>query len=171
MLSVGRVLVRRKGHFTPLDGSIYRASPTTPRRRFLPADAVALALKAASFDLSPGHLRDATIRELGHPTSRSTGGFPMHRRILTLFALVLALSAPALAQEHPEHAAPAKAKSAVLMTGYGNWRHPVSTKNAQAQAFFDQGLPSIMTKPRAPSSAPPSSTPNWLWRIGASPKP
>jgi tetratricopeptide (TPR) repeat protein len=64
----------------------------------------------------------------------------MHRRILTLFALVLALSAPALAQEHPEHAAPAKAKSAVLMTGYGNWRHPVSTKNAQAQAFFDQGL-------------------------------
>jgi len=64
----------------------------------------------------------------------------MHRRILTLLALVLALSAPAFPQEHPEHAAPAKAKSAVLMTGYGNWHHPVSTKNAQAQAFFDQGL-------------------------------
>ena len=67
----------------------------------------------------------------------------MHRRILTLFALVLALSAPAFAQEHPEHAAPAKAKSATLMTGYGNWHHPVSTKNAQAQAFFDQGLRQI----------------------------
>jgi tetratricopeptide (TPR) repeat protein len=64
----------------------------------------------------------------------------MHRRMLTLFALVLALSAPALPQEHPEHAAPAKAKSATLMTGYGNWHHPVSTNSAQAQAFFDQGL-------------------------------
>ncbi len=65
----------------------------------------------------------------------------MHRRrILTVFALALALHAPAFAQEHPEHAAPAKAKSATLMTGYGNWHHPVSTKNAQAQAFFDQGL-------------------------------
>src|SRR6202521_2379275 len=64
----------------------------------------------------------------------------MHRRILTLFAPVLALSPPAFAQEPPEHAAPAKAKSATLMAGYGNWHHPVSTKNAQAQAFFDQGL-------------------------------
>jgi tetratricopeptide (TPR) repeat protein len=74
----------------------------------------------------------------------------MHRRILTLFALVLALGfstlslcASAFAQEHPDHAAPAKAKSAALMTGYGNWHHPVSTKNAQAQAFFDQGLRQI----------------------------
>jgi len=67
----------------------------------------------------------------------------MHRRILTLFALGFALSAPAFSQEHPEHAAPAKAKSATLMTGYGNWHHPVSTKNAQAQAFFDQGLRQI----------------------------
>jgi tetratricopeptide (TPR) repeat protein len=65
----------------------------------------------------------------------------MHRRrILTVFALAFALYASAFAQEHPEHAAPAKAKSASLMTGYGNWHHPVSTKNAQAQAFFDQGL-------------------------------
>jgi hypothetical protein len=40
-------------------------------------------------------------------------------------------------QEHP---APAKAKSATLMTGCGNWHYPVSAKNAQAQAFFDQGL-------------------------------
>src|ERR1700687_6423886 len=60
----------------------------------------------------------------------------MHRGILTLLALALST----FAQEHPEHAAPAKAKTAMLMTGYGNWRHPVSTKNAQAQAFFDQGL-------------------------------
>jgi len=64
----------------------------------------------------------------------------MHRRVLTLLALVLTLSTPAFAQEHPDHAAPSKPKSATLMTGYGNWHHPVSTKNAQAQAFFDQGL-------------------------------
>ena len=61
----------------------------------------------------------------------------MHRHILTLLVTVLGLCFPAFSQEHP---APAKAKSAVLMTGYGNWHHPVSTKNAQAQAFFDQGL-------------------------------
>ncbi len=67
----------------------------------------------------------------------------MSRRILTLLAIMLALYVPAFAQEHPEHAAPAKAKSATLMTGYGNWHHPVSTKNAQAQAFFDQGLRQI----------------------------
>ncbi len=71
----------------------------------------------------------------------------MHRRFLTRLAIILALGISTLtlcesafAQEHPEHAAPAKAKSATLMTGYGNWHHPVSTKNAQAQAFFDQGL-------------------------------
>jgi tetratricopeptide (TPR) repeat protein len=67
----------------------------------------------------------------------------MHRRLLTLLAILLALSAPTLAQLHSEHPAPAKAKSATLMAGYGNWHHPVSTKNAQAQAFFDQGLRQI----------------------------
>jgi len=68
----------------------------------------------------------------------------MHRRILTLLCITLALGistltlcGPAFSQEHP---APAKAKSAALLTGYSNWHHPVSTKNAQAQAFFDQGL-------------------------------
>jgi tetratricopeptide (TPR) repeat protein len=74
----------------------------------------------------------------------------MHRRILTLFALVLSLCVStlplcesAISQEHADHAAAAKAKAAVLVTGYGNWHHPVSTKNAQAQAFFDQGLRQI----------------------------
>jgi len=31
-------------------------------------------------------------------------------------------------------------KPAVLMTGYGDLHHPVSTQNAEAQQFFDQGL-------------------------------
>ena len=41
------------------------------------------------------------------------------------------------AQEHPAHAQP---KPATLMTGLGDLHHPVSTKNPQAQQFFDQGL-------------------------------
>src|SRR6266849_5750270 len=61
------------------------------------------------------------------------------RRLTTLCALVAALCLPGLAQEH-EHAAAAKGKAVTLMAGVGNWRHPVSTTTAQAQAFFDQGL-------------------------------
>ena len=61
----------------------------------------------------------------------------MIRRLTVLLAVAVALCVPAFAQEH---AAPAKSKPATLMTGLGDWRHPVSTKNAQAQAFFDQGL-------------------------------
>jgi tetratricopeptide (TPR) repeat protein len=71
----------------------------------------------------------------------------MHCRVLILLAIALALgistltpSEYAIAQQHAEHAASAKPKSVSLMTGYGDWHHPVSTKNAQAQAFFDQGL-------------------------------
>jgi len=63
----------------------------------------------------------------------------MIRRLTILCALVAALCLPGLAQEH-EHAGAAKGKPVTLMTGLGTWRHPVSTKNAQAQAFFDQGL-------------------------------
>ena len=61
----------------------------------------------------------------------------MIKRFRVLLALAIALCVPAFAQEH---AASAKNKTATLMTGLGDWRHPVSTKNAQAQAFFDQGL-------------------------------
>src|ERR1700674_1858233 len=68
----------------------------------------------------------------------------MRRRVLTLLAILLVpgISTLALCESafSQEHTPPAKAKSATLMTGYGNWHHPVSTKNAQAQAFFDQGL-------------------------------
>ncbi len=42
-----------------------------------------------------------------------------------------------------DHAAHPPAKPAVLMSGYGNLHHPVSTSNAQAQQFFDQGLRQI----------------------------
>ena len=67
----------------------------------------------------------------------------MRVRILKMTALVFSIlivtGRKSAAQEH-EHAGAAKAKTATLMSGLGNWRHPVTTSNAQAQAFFDQGL-------------------------------
>jgi tetratricopeptide (TPR) repeat protein len=57
------------------------------------------------------------------------------------FTVLLALAALCLPGFAQEHEVSAKSKAAAgLMTGLGDWRHPVSTKNAQAQAFFDQGL-------------------------------
>ena len=52
--------------------------------------------------------------------------------------LVMCACAIVVAQEHSAH--PAAAKPATLMNGLGTLHHPVSTKNPQAQQFFDQGL-------------------------------
>jgi tetratricopeptide (TPR) repeat protein len=56
----------------------------------------------------------------------------------TLFRLAIFISFAiiAAAQDHAVGAA----KPVTMMTGLGDLRHPVSTKNAQAQEFFDQGL-------------------------------
>jgi tetratricopeptide (TPR) repeat protein len=51
--------------------------------------------------------------------------------------LVVLLSGIAFAQQHPAHNQP---KPAALMSGLGDLHHPVSTKNPEAQNFFDQGL-------------------------------
>src|ERR1700686_4921095 len=51
--------------------------------------------------------------------------------------LTLLLCGVITAQDHPAHT---PSKPATLMTGFGDWHRPVSTKNPQAQAFFDQGL-------------------------------
>jgi len=59
----------------------------------------------------------------------------MNHRISIL--LVLALCFSAAAQEHAMHG---PSTPVTLMTGLGNLHHPVSTSNAQAQKFFDQGL-------------------------------
>jgi tetratricopeptide (TPR) repeat protein len=42
-----------------------------------------------------------------------------------------------IAQDHPAHT---QSTPATLMSGLGDLHHPVSTKNPQAQQFFDQGL-------------------------------
>src|SRR3989440_8726589 len=54
-----------------------------------------------------------------------------------LFALLLACGA-ALAQH--EHHSTGNRDEASLVSGMGSLHHPVSTKNAEAQKFFDQGL-------------------------------
>ncbi len=60
----------------------------------------------------------------------------MNSRCPILLALVLCAGA-AVAQEPMDHHA---SKPATLMQGLGDLHHPVSTSNADAQAFFDQGL-------------------------------
>lgn len=56
-----------------------------------------------------------------------------------LFTIVFCLSCCLTFAQH-EHHSTTETKPATLMTGLGNLHHPVSTKNAEAQQFFDQGL-------------------------------
>src|SRR6266699_955726 len=113
-----------------------------------------LALSIAPPTSNLGHPTSDFMLQSAQPVTRPNSLFHrrhrMHRGVLTLLRLALALglshlalSEAAFAQGHAGHAVPAEAKTAVLVTGYGNWHHPVSTKNAQAQAFFDQGLRQI----------------------------
>ena len=60
----------------------------------------------------------------------------MNYRIFMLLAVLTCL--PVVAQEHAAHHA--ASRPVTLVTGLGDLHHPVSTKNAQAQKFFDQGL-------------------------------
>jgi tetratricopeptide (TPR) repeat protein len=57
----------------------------------------------------------------------------------TIATIVLCAPLTVLAQHHGEHAA-AKSKPAPLIANLGKLHHPVSTKNALAQKYFDQGL-------------------------------
>jgi tetratricopeptide (TPR) repeat protein len=59
----------------------------------------------------------------------------MRLRVSALCGLLLCV--PSIAQDHSAHS---QSKPATLMTGVGNTRHPVSTRNPEAQEFFDQGL-------------------------------
>ncbi|HEX6324860.1 MAG TPA: alpha/beta fold hydrolase [Vicinamibacterales bacterium] len=61
--------------------------------------------------------------------------------MLTL-TLVLSLSPAGQAPQaaHGSHGSVEAAAKAPLLTGLGDWRHPVSTRVARAQQFFDQGL-------------------------------
>jgi len=58
-------------------------------------------------------------------------------KTLAHFLCGMLLCLGAVAQDHTSHA---QAHPVTLVTGLGDLHHPVSTKNAQAQEFFDQGL-------------------------------
>lgn len=58
-------------------------------------------------------------------------------RFSIFVSLILSFSGALLAQDHSDHY---PAKTAILMSGLGALHHPVSTRNAEAQQFFDQGL-------------------------------
>jgi tetratricopeptide (TPR) repeat protein len=58
-------------------------------------------------------------------------------KTLAQFLSIVLLCTVALAQDH---ASDLQSHPVVLVTGLGDLHHPVSTKNAQAQQFFDQGL-------------------------------
>jgi tetratricopeptide (TPR) repeat protein len=60
----------------------------------------------------------------------------MKYSILTL--LLLFYASASYAQHHSPHSG--EMRPVTLMTGLGNGHHPVSTSNAEAQRFFDQGL-------------------------------
>src|SRR6266446_5882765 len=63
-----------------------------------------------------------------------------HKGVVTMVVLGLFLCGRVTAQGHSDHT---QLKSATLMQGYGDLHHSVSTDNAQAQQFFDQGLRQI----------------------------
>jgi tetratricopeptide (TPR) repeat protein len=58
-------------------------------------------------------------------------------RILAHFLCGVLLCLVTLAQDHASHA---QTRPVTLVAGLGDLHHPVSTKNPQAQQFFDQGL-------------------------------
>ena len=58
-------------------------------------------------------------------------------KILAHVLCGMLLSLGVAAQDHASHT---QSHSVTLVTGLGDLHHPISTKNAQAQAFFDQGL-------------------------------
>jgi tetratricopeptide (TPR) repeat protein len=61
-------------------------------------------------------------------------------RTLMAFVAVATLSIVAISAAAQDHAMGAASKPATLVTGLGDLHHPVSTKNVEAQQFFDQGL-------------------------------
>lgn len=60
-------------------------------------------------------------------------------KFIIILLLIVVLPAFSLAQGHAAHPA-ADNRAAVLDGGLGNVDHPVSTKNPEAQKFFNQGL-------------------------------
>ena len=85
---------------------------------------------------------------------------------MMILLLLLSLWSP---QQHEAHA-PAAEKPATLMTGLGRLHHPIATRSAEAQRFFDQGLTlvygfnhdeAVRSFRRAAELDPASPMPHW----------
>src|SRR5258708_5054321 len=72
------------------------------------------------------------------PSSRgsSNAGLQACESRFSMRFLIFLLPLVPFAQHHP---APAE-KPVALYKGLGAWRHPITTSNADAQKYFDQGL-------------------------------
>lgn len=62
------------------------------------------------------------------------------KSLFSSLLMVYLLSGLTFAQTTGQQHSSAETKPALLMPGLGNHHHPVSTKNPEAQRFFDQGL-------------------------------
>jgi len=60
----------------------------------------------------------------------------VHARWVLLLGIIGGLSASAAQHDHTE----SSHKPSVLLPGMGHHHHPITTKNPEAQKFFDQGL-------------------------------
>jgi tetratricopeptide (TPR) repeat protein len=76
------------------------------------------------------------LRSSNFKIDQFQGGL-LHMKFWISVLLTLSLCGSISAQEHSASHPP---KPATLMSGLGDLHHPVSTSNAQAQQFFDQGL-------------------------------
>ena len=61
-------------------------------------------------------------------------------KILAVIMLLMCIMATAMAQHQHSDSANADGKPALLLPGTGESQHPVSTRSAEAQKFFNQGL-------------------------------
>ncbi|MBK7601180.1 MAG: hypothetical protein IPJ07_22695 [Acidobacteria bacterium] len=61
-------------------------------------------------------------------------------KILAVIMLLMCIMATAMAQHQHSDSANSDGKTALLLPGTGDSQHPVSTRSAEAQKFFNQGL-------------------------------
>jgi len=62
------------------------------------------------------------------------------RTCVLIRTCLLPTAAVGLAMAQHQHASMPGEKPVALLPGLGNWRHPIATRNPEAQKFFDQGL-------------------------------
>src|SRR5215468_6964680 len=93
---------------------------------------------------------------------------------LSLAMLLLCTVVSAVSQDSQR---PSVTRKAVLMEGLGTHHHPIATKNAEAQKFFDQGMilnfgfnhdEAVRSFQRATELDPDAAMPYWgvAWALG-----